>query len=93
MSTRNGALTAAPIESFAIVTTAANALVRDVHDRMPVILDAESEAIWRRPGPLSAAELERCFAPHDAAAMEAWPVSPWVNVPAHDGPRCAEPAG
>lgn len=84
---------AAPLESFAIVTTAANVLVRDVHDRMPVILDAESEALWRRPGPLSAAELERCLAPHDAAAMEAWPVSSWVNVPAHEGPRCAEPAG
>lgn len=83
---------AEPLETFAIVTTAANELVREVHARMPVILDAESEALWRRPGPLSAAELERCLVPSDAGAMEAWPVSTWVNAPSHDGPRCAEPA-
>ena len=83
---------AEPLKTFAIVTTSANDLVREVHARMPVILDAESEALWRRPGPLSAAELERCLAPFDAAAMEAWPVSTWVNTPAHDGPRCVEPA-
>ena len=79
-------------ESFAIVTTEANELVRPVHARMPVLLDAEAEALWRRTGPLSAAELERCLAPFDAAAMEAWPVSTWVNAASHDGPRCIEPA-
>ena len=82
-----------PIESFAIVTTAANGVVGAVHARMPVILDAESEALWRRPGPLSPAELGRCLTPFDDRAMEAWAVSPWVNSPGHDGPRCAEPAG
>jgi len=81
-----------PFESFAIVTTAANELVQPVHARMPVLLDAEAEALWRRRGPLSVAELERCFAPLDAEAMEAWPVSTWVNAAAHDGPRCIEPA-
>lgn len=84
---------AGPLETFAIVTTAANPLVAPVHARMPVILDAEGEALWSRPGPLSAGELARCLAPCDASAMEAWPVSPWVNAPAHEGPRCAEPIG
>jgi putative SOS response-associated peptidase YedK len=83
---------AAPFESFAIVTTAANDLVSPVHARMPVILDAETEALWTRPGPLTPAELERCLRPFDAGAMEAWPVSSWVNVPAHEGPRCVEPS-
>ncbi len=81
-----------PIESFAIVTTAANDLVRPIHARMPVLLDTEAEALWRREGPLSAAELERCFTPFEAGAMEAWPVSTWVNAASHDGPRCIEPA-
>lgn len=80
-------------ESFAIVTTGSNELVRAVHARMPVILDAEAVELWRRPGPLGDAELARCLRPFDAASMEAWPVSTWVNAPAHDGPRCAEPAG
>lgn len=83
---------AEPFETFAIVTTEANELVRPVHARMPVLLDAEAAALWRRPGPLQAAELERCLAPLDATAMEAWPVSTWVNAASHDGARCAEPA-
>lgn len=83
---------AEPFESFAIVTTEANELVRPVHARMPVLLDAETEAFWRRPGPLQPAELDRCFAPFDAAAMDAWPVSTWVNAASHDGMRCTEPA-
>ena len=83
---------AGTIESFAIVTTGANELVGSVHARMPVILDAEGEEIWRRDGALSPAELERCLAPFPAAGMEAWPVSTWVNAPSHDGARCVEPA-
>ncbi len=82
---------AGPFESFAIVTTEANELVRPVHARMPVLLDEEAEALWRRPGPLQPAELERCLAPFDATAMEAWPVSTWVNAASHDGARCTEP--
>jgi putative SOS response-associated peptidase YedK len=89
---RRQASGAETFESFAIVTTAANELVQPVHARMPVLLDAQTEALWRRQGPLSADELERCFAPFDAGAMEAWPVSTWVNAAAHDGPRCIEPA-
>lgn len=80
------------VETFAIVTTAANALVSPVHARMPVILDAEAEALWSRPGPLPKAALARCTAPFAADAMEAWPVSTWVNAPSNDGPRCIEPA-
>jgi len=80
------------LETFAIVTTEANDLVRPVHARMPVILDAEAEALWRMPGPLSASRLERCLRPLDAGEMEAWPVTSWVNAPSHEGPRCAEPA-
>ena len=83
---------AEPFESFAIVTTGANDLVGLVHARMPVILDAESLALWRRSGPLTEAELSRCVRPLDPSSMESWPVTTWVNSPAHDGPRCAEPA-
>lgn len=81
-----------PLESFAILTTEANSLVREVHARMPVILDAGSEALWRRAGALSAGEIERCARPYEAAAMEAWPVSTWVNAPSREGPRCVERA-
>lgn len=82
-----------PLETFAIVTTEANDVVRPVHARMPVILDAEAEALWMREGALSPDEAARCLRPLDASRMEAWAVSSWVSSPARDGPRCVEPAG
>ena len=66
-----------------ILTTAANDLMRPLHDRMPVILDPASEASW----------LERAaFSPFSADRMEAYPVDTWVNSPKHEGPRCIEGA-
>ncbi|MCB9959334.1 MAG: SOS response-associated peptidase [Rhodospirillaceae bacterium] len=41
---------AAPLESCAILTTAANGGLEDIHDRMPVILDAKDWAAWLGPG-------------------------------------------
>jgi putative SOS response-associated peptidase YedK len=34
------------LHTFTLITTAANARIAPVHERMPVILDAKSEAIW-----------------------------------------------
>jgi len=39
-----------PVRAFTIITTAANDMVRLVHDRMPVILTPETEAAWLQPG-------------------------------------------
>ena len=38
-----------PWSSFAIVTTEANRLVAQIHNRMPVILSPEDEATWLNP--------------------------------------------
>ncbi|MGO8914339.1 MAG: SOS response-associated peptidase [Stellaceae bacterium] len=38
--------TAAPVDSFAILTTAANALLRPLHERMPVIVPEAAYARW-----------------------------------------------
>ena len=38
-----------PVDTFTVVTTAASAAIR-IHDRMPVILDDDAIAAWRRPG-------------------------------------------
>ncbi|MFM9967053.1 MAG: SOS response-associated peptidase [Burkholderiales bacterium] len=35
-----------PIETYAVVTTDANADAAEVHDRMPVIVGAEQQALW-----------------------------------------------
>lgn len=63
-----------PVESFTIVTTAANDLVRPVHDRMPVIFpDEESASAWLdRPS----AEL---LAPCPTFIMDAYRIGPAVG--------------
>lgn len=75
------------IESYAIVTTTANTLMAPIYDRMPVIIDAAHFEVW-----LSAPSVPREFMrPYPAHGMDAYPVSTWVNNPAHDDPRCIEP--
>jgi putative SOS response-associated peptidase YedK len=78
------------LESCTIVTTTPNALAGKIHDRMPVILPWERHAAWLDPG-TEPVTLEALFVPYPAAEMEAYPVSTWVNSPAHDDPRCLAP--
>ncbi len=78
--------------TFTILTTEPNAVAGQVHDRMPVILDAADYARWLDPGVTVAAELRPLLRPFPAAAMTAFPVGTRVNSPAHDDPACLEPA-
>ena len=78
------------LTTCAVVTTAANALMAPLHDRMPVILAPEDRAAWLDPGNRHAADLLR---PCPAADMEAWPVGAAVGNPRHDGPDLILPEG
>lgn len=71
------------ITSCAIVTTAANELVGELHDRMPAILPAELQEAWldRRT---NRAELLRMLTPYPASRMKTYPVSRSVNSPDND---------
>lgn len=80
-----------PIESCTIVTTTPNELVADVHDRMPVMLDAGSRARWLDPDQQDESVLQTLLEPFPADAMERFPVSRAVNSPRNDGPECLEP--
>jgi putative SOS response-associated peptidase YedK len=81
------------LETCAIVTTAPNALAAPIHDRMPAILPPASYDLWLDPEADDPRELAPLLAPYPADAMEAFPVSTWVNSPAHDDRRCVEPLG
>ncbi|MCS6962784.1 SOS response-associated peptidase [Thermoflexus sp.] len=78
------------IESFTIITTAANERVARIHDRMPVILLPEHEEIWLddTAGPRAWQEILR---PYPADRMIAYPVSARVNSPRVDDPALIEP--
>ncbi len=78
------------IVSFTILTTAANELVRPLHDRMPVILAPENFAVWLDPHVQDAATLQPFLRPCPADSMTSYPVSTLVNSPRNDGPQCIE---
>jgi putative SOS response-associated peptidase YedK len=77
------------VATFTIITTAANELAAEVHDRMPVILAPEDYGTWlEAPAPIAADLLRPC----PAAWLEAVPVSDRVNSPRNDDPSLAEPS-
>ena len=76
------------LESFTIVTTQANDLLKSVHDRMPVILRREDEPLWLDPKTGATAEVKGLLRPFPAEDMAAAEVSPLVNSPKNDGPAC-----
>ena len=78
------------IESCAILTTTANALVARVHDRMPVILGHSDYELWLDPDARDE-DLHRILRPFPAEEMVAIPVSARVNSTAVDDPECERP--
>lgn len=72
-----------------IITTAANALIATIHDRMPAILRREDEEKWLKERQYS--EALSVLKPFDANAMKAYEISPLVNSPDHDSPEVIRP--
>ena len=81
------------LETCTILTTDANEVMRPIHDRMPVILAPDDYARWLDPAIESPAPLAGLLRPYAADDLTASAVSPHVNSPAHEDPRCIEPAG
>lgn len=76
------------VDSFTILTTAANAAMRPIHERMPVILTPARYASWLDPRKQDVADLMTAL-PDDALVMH--PVSTRVNNPRVDDAACVEP--
>lgn len=79
------------LETFVIITTAANDLVGRVHDRMPVILRSSDETVWLKDFSLTPGVLQQKLVPYPSPQMTAHEVSSLVNSPANDTARCIEP--
>jgi putative SOS response-associated peptidase YedK len=79
------------LESCVILTTAPNALLATIHDRMPLILRPEDHALWLDPEVVDPARLLPLLVPFPPDEMEAVRVSSRVNDPSLDDPGCAEP--
>jgi putative SOS response-associated peptidase YedK len=80
---------AEPMYTCAIVTTAATGIVRDIHDRMPLIIDPEDRELWLdRDAP--AESVAKLLKPY-RGKLEAYQVSTLVNSARNDEPACVEP--
>jgi putative SOS response-associated peptidase YedK len=76
------------VRTFAVITTNANELVSEIHDRMPAILWPEDYDRWLGPDP-DPRELLRPFPPD---LMTMWPVSTRANTPKNDDPDLLVPS-
>ncbi len=76
------------LRSCAILTTAANAFIEPVHNRMPVILSAETVPLWLDPLTEAPDTLEPLLIPAPPESLDAREVSPTVNNVRSEGPGC-----
>jgi putative SOS response-associated peptidase YedK len=70
------------IKSCSMLITSSNKFVAEIHDRMPVILDAKDFEQWERSEPNDAAMLLK---PAGEKVLQKWPVSMRVNSSRADG--------
>jgi putative SOS response-associated peptidase YedK len=75
------------VRTFCILTTRANALVRPIHHRMPVILHPSDYGRWLSDEP----DPRDLLKPVPAEPMTLGPVSTRVNTPKNDDPGVIEP--
>lgn len=80
------------IESYTIITTDTNDLLKTLHNRMPVILKPEDFERWLNPNSTSQ-ELCSLLAPCDSGYLKFYPVSTQVNSAKFQEAKCIERTG
>ena len=81
------------IESCSILTTAANAMMAPLHDRMPVIILPDRAAEWLDTRNDDSRSLGHFFNMHTLDSLVMHPVSPLVNSVRNDSADLVAPAG
>lgn len=76
------------IHSTTIITTHANELMSEIHDRMPVILDDQAVATWLNPRIQDLNMLSKMLKPYESKAMYSYKVSPIVNNARNEVKEC-----
>ena len=75
-----------PTLSFTIITTDANDRLKEIHDRMPAIVEPEHFDAW-----LKAEDPRHLLRPCEPGLLTAYPVSPAINSAHNDDPGLVEP--
>ena len=76
------------IESCTIVTTSANRMMSEMHERMPVILAPNDYATWLDPSVEDPQSLIPLLSACGEDELTAEPIGTYVNKVANDGPEC-----
>lgn len=80
----------APVETVAIITVPANALLSSLHDRMPAVLDEANHLKWLGEEAASPGEQKAMLRPYLADKMQLWPVDKRVGKVEQDDPALVE---
>lgn len=73
-----------------IITTTPNSMVGQLHDRMPVVLDNTTRALWLSESS-DTSLLNSFMGPYDETKMEMYEVSKLCNKAGYDSPECIVP--
>jgi len=84
---------AGELRSFTIITTAPNALMARIHERMPVILPRAQYARWLDPALRDPVQIQTMIASYPAEELQAVPVGREIGNARNQGPGLIEPAG
>jgi len=72
-----------PLDTFSILTTSSNLLMKGIHNRMPVILNKNDEQAWLFEK--DEIYLKKLLQPFDELKMDAYQISDKVNSPHNNG--------
>jgi putative SOS response-associated peptidase YedK len=78
------------VETCTILTTTANDLLSDIHDRMPVILNPADYSAWLNPETRDINSVLKLLIPF-TGPMRRYPVGARVNQVENDDAQCSEP--
>ena len=79
---------ATPLESCTIITTEANKLASEIHNRMPVILSPNDYDLWLDPTVKDTAKVAPLLDQFPEQRMSVRAVSTFVNNARNEGPEC-----
>lgn len=79
------------VQTFSIITTAANDFMTKIHDRMPVILRRKDEDAWLDPANEDTASLSELLRPCPSSWLKADEISTLINSPKNNRKEVLEP--
>ncbi len=79
------------LESFAMITTASNEFMSEIHHRMPLILGPDDWAAWLTTTNANQSHLMEMLTPCPSDWLQRTAVSNFVNKTENDSPECIQP--